>query len=69
MRIAVLGPTTMLHMRRFVGALVDRGLDVHVVSMKPEPIAGATFERFSVPKFGVRYPYRWRGRWAWMHNQ
>ena len=54
MRIAILGPTDMLHMRRFVSALIDRELDVHVVSMKSEPIAGATFERFSVPKFGMR---------------
>lgn len=64
MNILVLGPSNMVHMRRLVAGLADRGHAVHVVSMKPDPIPGATFERFKVPPWSVRYPYRWRGRWS-----
>lgn len=62
MNIAILGPSTMVHLRRLVPALVARGHNLHVVSMKPEPIAGATFERFTVPRPSLRYPYRWHRR-------
>ncbi len=69
MNIAMLGPTDTVHFRRLVESLAARGHCVHVVSMGPESIAGATFERFSVPRFGTRYPYRWRGRWeAWLRR-
>jgi len=63
MNIAMLGPTDTVHFRRLVESIVERGHNVHVVSMKPQAIRGATFERFSVPPFGWRYPYRWRNRW------
>lgn len=63
MDIAMLGPSDMLHLRRLVPAVAHRGHRVHVVSMKPDPIPGATFERFAVPRFSVRRPYRWRRRW------
>jgi len=63
MKILVLGPSNMVHLRRFVPALSGRGLDVHVISMKPDLIGGATCERFAVPRFGARYPHRWRRRW------
>lgn len=53
----------MVHLRRLVPALAARGFDLHVVSMKPDPIAGATFERFAVPQASLRYPYRWHRRW------
>ena len=59
----MLGPSDTLHLRRLVPALADRGHKIHVVSMKPDPISGATFERFKVPPFGRRYPHRWRRRW------
>ena len=64
MKILVLGPSDMVHLQRFVRSLADRGHDVHVISMKPDRVAGATFERFKVPSLSVRHPYRWRGRWA-----
>ena len=64
MKIAVLGSADTVHVQRFVKALADRGHQVHVVSMKPGPIPGATFERFQVPPFSWRYPYRWRSRWT-----
>lgn len=64
MKIAMLGSSDTVHIQRLVKALVHRGHDVHVLSMKPVPILGATFERFKVPPFGWRYPYRWRRRWT-----
>ncbi len=66
MNIAMLGPTDTVHFRRLVESVAERGHRVHVVSMKPQAIRGATFERFSVPRFGWRYPYRWRSRWEAM---
>ncbi|MEE9295130.1 MAG: glycosyltransferase family 4 protein [Phycisphaerae bacterium] len=64
MKIAILGSSDTVHIQRLVQAFVQRGHDVHVLSMKPFPIPGATFERFKVPPFGWRYPYRWRRRWT-----
>ena len=63
MNILVLGPSDMIHLRRLVRALADRGHRVHVISMRPDPVPGATFERFHVPSFGPRYLQRWRRRW------
>ncbi len=66
MNILVLGPSNMVHLRRFVPALSRRGHNVHVISMKPDPISGASFERFAVPPFCAQYPHRWRKRWEVM---
>ncbi|NOS99182.1 MAG: glycosyltransferase family 4 protein [Phycisphaerales bacterium] len=64
MRILVLGPSDMLHLRRLVTAFVQRGHRVHVVSMRRDPIPGATFERYRVPPFGLRHPHGWTRRRA-----
>jgi len=64
MNILILGPSDMMHLRLFVAELAARGHRVHVISKRSDTVPGATFERFEVPSFGVRYPYRWRRRWT-----
>ncbi len=63
MRILMLGPSDVIHFRRLVRGLADRGHAIHVMSMKPDAVEGATFERFRVPPFGWQYPFHWRRRW------
>ena len=63
MNLLILGPSDMFHLRQFVRELSVRGHRVHVVSMKSQPVPGATFERFAVPPFSLHYPYRWQARW------
>jgi glycosyltransferase involved in cell wall biosynthesis len=63
MNILVLGPSDMVHLRRLVRALADRGHRVHVISMGPDRVPGATFERFRIPPLGSRYLRGWRRRW------
>lgn len=67
----MLGNSEGSHVRRLAGAFADRGHRVHVVSMKATPptkgganlpIPGVSFERFRVPPFGWRHPYRWQRR-------
>ncbi len=64
MKVCILGDSNSVHLQRIVPGLVARGLDVHVVTNKSEQIAGASVERFRVPRPGVRNLRRWRGRWA-----
>ncbi len=62
MKILMLGPSDMVHLRRLVQALADRGHRVHVISMGRDRVPGATFERFRVPSFGPAYLRSWHRR-------
>jgi len=62
MRVCILGDAKSVHLQRIVPGLVERGLDVHVISHKPEAIPGATVSKFEVPPFGIGYPHRYYRR-------
>lgn len=64
MKVCIFGDSNSVHLQRIVPGLVERGIEVHVVTNKAEQIAGATVERFQVPRAGVRNVRRWRGRWS-----
>jgi len=60
--ICILGDARNVHIIRLASGLARRGIRLHVVTHKPGAIPGATVERFSVPKAGLRQPYRWADR-------
>ena len=62
MRICILGDAQSVHLQRIVPGLVERGVDVHIISHKPVAIPGATVSKFEVPPFGIRYPHRYDRR-------
>lgn len=63
MKVCFFGDATSVHLQRMIPGLVDRGVEVHIVSHKSAEIRGATVERFSVPPLSLAYPRRWRSRW------
>jgi glycosyltransferase involved in cell wall biosynthesis len=63
-RICILGDAEGVHIRRLASGLADRGQSVRVLSHKTCEIPGVKVERFRVPRFGLRYPARWRRRWS-----
>lgn len=63
MKICVFGDPRLVHVRRVVQGLVERGLEVHIVCYRPVEVPGATVERFEVPRPSVSNLRRWRGRW------
>ena len=63
MRICIFCDARSVHIQRIVPGLVERGLDVHVVTHKPADISGATVERFCVPMPRMTNLHRWYGRW------
>lgn len=49
---------------RLASGLAERGHYVRIVSYKVRDVPVVTVEKFSVPRFGWRYPVRWQHRWA-----
>ena len=64
MKICVLGDAEAIHIRRIAAGLAGRGHLVRVLSHKTCDMPGVQVERFRVPRFGLRYPARWRQRWS-----
>ncbi|UCG16729.1 MAG: glycosyltransferase family 4 protein [Phycisphaerales bacterium] len=64
MKICILGDATSIHVQRIAAGLARRGSVVRVLSHKRCDIAGVQVETFRVPRFGLRYPGRWRRRWS-----
>lgn len=48
MRVAILANARSAHTQRWAGALADRGLEVHVISIRPAQIGGVTVHRVGV---------------------
>ncbi|MBU0716928.1 MAG: glycosyltransferase family 4 protein [Planctomycetes bacterium] len=63
MRICIFGDAQSVHLQRIVPGLIDRGVDVHVVTHKPAEISGVAVERFSVPPPSLTNLRTWHGRW------
>lgn len=62
MKICLLGDATCVHTQRLASGLSQRGHFVRVVSHKTGTIRDVVVDRFSVPRFSLRYPLRWDGR-------
>ena len=63
MKVCILGDARSAHFQNIVPGLVERGLEIHIVTHHPAEVAGATVERFAVPSVQWGYLARWKGRW------
>jgi glycosyltransferase involved in cell wall biosynthesis len=63
-RVCILGDARSIHIQRMARGLQTRGVRVRVVTRKTAAIRGVEVETFAVPRFGLRYPGRWRRRRA-----
>jgi glycosyltransferase involved in cell wall biosynthesis len=61
-KVCIFGDAHSVHIQRLGPALVNRGLEVHVVWHTPADVPGVTVERFRVPRPGLGNLRRWRGR-------
>jgi len=59
MKVCILGDAEAIHLRRIAAGMAER-----VLSHRTCEIPGVRVEKFSVPRFGLRYPARWRRRWS-----
>ncbi len=62
MKICLLADATCIHTQRIASGLAQRGHFVRVVSHKTQYIRGVVVDRFSAPRFSLRYPLRSDGR-------
>ncbi len=62
MKVCIFGNPRLVHLQRLVPGLIERGVNVHIVTHTPAEIPGATVEKLRVPPLGPGNLRRWRRR-------